>query len=116
MDINTDPCCRKATDPGLALGSSKGADITMGSGGSADPSHRAIPRSFRVSRSASLHSAHTTSLSIPSLHHMLAHHSGTHPCPHRGGTGRASVASDCLVAVSLTNTAGLSLSLLATRR
>lgn len=38
---------------------------------------------------------------------MLAHHSGTHPSPCQGGTGQASVASDCLGAVSLTNTAGI---------
>lgn len=34
MKINTDPCCRRTTDPNMVLGGSMALDITMASGGS----------------------------------------------------------------------------------
>jgi hypothetical protein len=40
MDINTDPRCIKASDPDVALTSSKDPDITMASGGNVGHSHQ----------------------------------------------------------------------------
>lgn len=40
MDFNTDPSCSKASDPDVALSSSKDLDITMASGGNSGHSHQ----------------------------------------------------------------------------
>lgn len=72
MDIDTDPCCCMATDPDMALSISMCWHFTMASGGRAGYSS---PPSFLQFHLSSECSNCTTSLSLPSLNHILAHHS-----------------------------------------
>lgn len=76
-DINTDPDYSRPLAPEIALWGSVDLEITMGSDSTAGHAHQPGPHCCRVSTSASLDSARTTSsASPPSLHHTLAHCSG----------------------------------------
>lgn len=76
-NINISPCYGGAMDPAMALGHNISLDITMVSGGSTGyshaGSHRPLDLQFCISSEFENYSA---SLSLPSLHHILAHCSG----------------------------------------
>ena len=71
-DIGMDRSHCVATEQCIAFSSSTGWDVTMASGGRAGYSS---PPSFLQFHLSSECSNCTTSLSLPSLHHILAHHS-----------------------------------------
>ena len=43
LGLNTDPCCHRSTDPGMALSSSQGPDVPMASDDSVGHSDQHVP-------------------------------------------------------------------------
>lgn len=71
---NIGPLLLAAMGPDMALGGSMSWDISMASEVSAGYSHQAVPQHPLISSSESSQSTnHSSSLSPPSLHHVLAH-------------------------------------------
>lgn len=83
--INIDLCLYRATGRDITLRGTKSGVITMASNSSAGYSHQAVPHHPLVSSSASLHSSQTiVVLSLPTLQHILVHHSSNHLPTPRG--------------------------------
>jgi hypothetical protein len=77
MDINTDPCLCRATDPDTVLSSSVDwASHALRWQPRLLTSGYSSPSSLFQFCLSSLCTHHSASLSLPSLHHLLAHHNG----------------------------------------
>lgn len=76
--IYTSPCNFIAIGSDMALSGCSGWDFTVAPDGRPGHSEQAIPLYLRVSSSISICSNYSTSLSLPSDYHKLAHCGGSH--------------------------------------
>lgn len=82
MDINTKPCCCTATVADMALTGSVFWDFTIALVGGASYSNRLFLFTLVSPVVTVLKLFHFSYFPLPSVHHILKHHSGPHDGPH----------------------------------